>query len=214
MPFQGSDYALWTVDLRDGMRMTEVIPRIEGVGTLNGLTRLADGVLLASDTKLGAVIRLDLRTRSAKLVVEDETMIGLPLVGGAGINGIRVHEGYVYYTNFLKGILCRVPVHPVEATRTGPVQVLASGLGVLDDLAVTGDGVSYVMQYFGGTVARVGLDGGVDVVAGGLDRPTSAQFGRTVKDAKTLYVSSSGNPLGTVFKPWFEGGKVYAINLD
>jgi hypothetical protein len=164
----------------------------------------------------GKIVRLDVPARSANVVVEDETMVGLPVVG-AGINGVRVQGGSVWYTNFFKGILCRVPLHPVQATRLGPVEIVAKDLKILDDLAVSDDELdptAYVMQYLDGSVARVHLNGSSEVVATGLDRPTSAQFGRTARDRNVLYVSSSGNPLGPTLRGVFDGGRVYAVDLS
>jgi hypothetical protein len=215
MPFQGSSYSLWTVDLTADPAKTEVIPEISDVGMLNGLTKLSDTILLASDTKNGAIVRLDVSKKSSLTVIQDDTTTGIPLIG-AGINGIRARKSTVYYTNFFKGLLCRVPVNSVTGIATGPEQIISSKLGILDDLAIgANDGQpSYVMQYLAGSIARVTDDGNVDPVAKGLEYPTSAQFGRTKGDGNVLYVSSSGNPLGPTLKGVFEGGKVYAVNLS
>jgi hypothetical protein len=218
MPFKGSEYSVWTVNLKapssgeDELGKRQIIERVEGAGALNGLTRLNDGILLASDTMRGNIVRLDIAARSASTAIEDETMIGLPFIG-AGINGVRVHDSSVWYTNFYRGILCRVPLDPISAAITGPVQIIAKDLKILDDLAVSEDGTAYVMQYLDGSVARVHLNGSSEVVAIGLDRPTSAQFGRTAGDKNVLYVSSSGNPLGPTLRGVFDGGRVYAIDL-
>lgn len=219
MPYQGSEYSLRAVNLRwreddRGLGSTvTIIPRIEGAKALNGMTRLSDNILLAADTSAGNVVRFDVLARKAEVVIQDETMVGLP-IAGAGINGFRMHNSYAYYTNFFKGILCRVPIHPTEGTPTGPIQILADGLGILDDLAVADDGTAYVMQYLQGSVIAVHEDGRRDVVAEGLDRPTSAQFGRTEIDRDVLYVVGSGNPLGPYVRGVFEGGRVYAIDLS
>jgi hypothetical protein len=216
MPFQGSAYSLWTVDLTsDELVKTEVIRKIPDAGTLNGLTTLSTSVLLASDTTNGAVVRLDLASGSASIAIKDDTMVGVPFAG-IGINGIRARGTTLYFTNFFKGLLCRVPVHPVSGTMTGPVQVIASDLGILDDLAIGAkDGQpSYVMQYLAGSIARAEDDGSVETVAEGLNYPTSAQVGRMEKDRNVLYVSSSGNPLGPTLRGFFEGGKVYSVELN
>lgn len=219
MPLTGSTYSLWTVDVRawdDGRRETvksEVIKRIEGVGLLNGLTRFTESELLASDSNMGTVVSLNITSRTSSVVLKDETMLGIPLIG-AGINGLREHSGNLYYTNLFKGIVCRIPIDSLDAIQSGPVQIIGSGLGLLDDLAVGDDNSIYVAQYLSGSVARLDQNGSVQTVAQGLDQPTSAQFGRTVEDRNILYVSSSGNPLGVIFRGAFDGGKVYAIDMS
>lgn len=217
MPFAGSDYSLWTVDA-DANTAAEVIAHIPDAGTLNGLTKLGDnGLLLASDTKMGRIVRLDLRTRSSSIALADDTMIGLPVLG-VGINGLRYSPttSTLTYTNFYKGIVCRVPVFLSSSifNPLGPIQILASGLVFLDDLAVDEDGTAYVMQYFAGSIAKIGADGMVETIAGGLDFPTSAAIGHDEEGRRVLYVSSTGNPVGMVAKGFFEGGKVYTVVLD
>lgn len=222
MPFRGSEFAVWTVNLAiaggegDGEgegAKREVIHRVEGAGMLNGMTRLRDGVLLASDTKRGSAVRFDISTRTYEVAIEDPTMDGGVPFLGMGINGLRVHDDHLYYTNSFKGLVCRVPIHPIHGTTLGPVQLLGKGLKMLDDLAIDDEGTAYVMQWIDGSVVRLPLEGDVQTIATGLDHPTSAQFGRTERDRRVLYVSASGNPLKLALKGFFEGGKVYAVPL-
>ncbi|KIW05179.1 uncharacterized protein PV09_03728 [Verruconis gallopava] len=214
MPFKGSTYSLWTVNLGSEGLKTEVISHIPDVGMLNGLTKLSPSTLLASDTKRGAIMRLDIARKSSSTAIKDDSMAGLRFLG-IGINGVRVRDSMVYYTNLWKGTLCKISVNPITATQIGTPQVVATNLGILDDLAIDKDNQQlYVMQYLAGTITRVQEDGTKEVVAKGLKYITSAQFGRREKDRNVLYVSSSGNPLGQAFKGAFEGGKVYAVHLE
>ena len=87
----------------------------------------------------------------------------------------------------------------------------------MDDLAVNeATGEAYVMQYFAGTVSKVRSEGSWEGIAEGLNRPTSAVIGRNTEGRKVLYISCSGNPLGLapILRGWFEGGGVYAIDLE
>jgi hypothetical protein len=217
LPRKGSQYSSWTVNLSSEGKgaKTERMANIQGVGMLNGLTRLSSQILLASDTSRGQITLLDVRAGTSTVAVEDQTMMGIPFVG-AGINGIRVMNNHAYWTNSYKGTLNRVPVHPIQGTKTGPVQTIASGLKILDDLAVHENGTAYVMQYLDGSIVRVDPDGSKEVVATGLNYPTSAQFGRTERDRNVLYVSSGGNPLAQIpgVMGWFDGGSVYAVDLS
>jgi hypothetical protein len=218
MPFDSSSYSLWTINATSG-DTEEVIPVVPDVGVLNGLTKVSNDVLLAADTKFGAIVRLDVAEKSSSVAVKDNTMIGLPLNLGGGINGIRArrtgNSTMVYFTNFLKATLNRFSINPTDFTLASPIATIASNLGLLDDLAIgahEGD-PSYVMQYILGAIAEVHDDGTWQPLVQGLDYPTSAQFGRTEGDKDVLYVSSSGNPVGLFAKRVFDGGKIYRIDL-
>ena len=215
LPFDHTKYSLWTFDI-SRKTQSEIINTIPDVGTLNGLTKSSDTILLASDTKLGAVVRLDLTLSSSTITIKDDTMAGLPVNIGIGINGVRVNNDTLFFANSIKGLFCRLRIDPKKGTAVEDVKIVARGLGFIDDLAIgakDGD-VSYLMQYLSGSVLEVRSDGSFEKIASGLNFPTSAVFGRTKDDNRRLYVSSSGNPLALYLKGLFAGGKVYAIDLD
>ncbi|KIW06517.1 uncharacterized protein PV09_02951 [Verruconis gallopava] len=215
-----SSYSLWTFDLRTSKlsgkaELSRIIASVPNVGILNGLTKLSNTMLLASDTKLGAVVRFDLRSNSSEVAIKDDTMVGLPLDLGAGINGIRARNSTIYYNNSIRGIFCRLEEDTRSGDAIGSAHVVADGLGFLDDLAIgrDQDDPSYLMQYLAGSVVQVQANGSSAVVADGLDFPSSAQFGRTLEDGNRLYVTSTGFPPGLYLKGLFAGGKVYMIDL-
>jgi hypothetical protein len=203
MPFKGTDFSVWTVDLAgDTPKSTEVIANVPGAKALNGLTKLSDGVLLATDTKRGGVVRLDLKSNSASTLMTDPSM-------GFGINGIRARDNTIFYTNSLKGTLCSMPINHISGSSTGSARVITSSLGTgLDDLAIgqTEDQPTMVMQWLAGEVLAVDRDGSKKTAAKGLNWPTSAAWGK----GDTLYVTTSGNPIGQSLKT-FPGGGIYAI---
>lgn len=85
-----------------------------------------------------------------------------------------------------------------------------------DDFTIAEDGRVYVAG--DNTLWRVGLEGKVNVLAGGpddltLEGATSAQFGRTRDDEGVLYVGTNGGvlaPVGGVV----HGGQILAINVE
>jgi hypothetical protein len=203
----------------------ELVSKVEGAGQLNGLTTLSPTVCLAADTKLGCIWRLnfsDPKKKHCDKLPGDVTMKGWPLIG-AGINGIRYRDGFLYYTNTIKGYLARIPIDPVSAEFIGPAENLVKDhLVGIDDFALgrSEDEFFVALGFPHSRVMRISLGGkqGVveDVIAGGMDGveyPTSVQFGRTSGTKNTIYVTTSGNPVSLLGVNWLEGGKVFAIKL-
>jgi sugar lactone lactonase YvrE len=174
-------------------------------------------VALASDTQAGAVYRFNLAIGSAGVVITDSTMTAIPGLAG-GINGVRVHGKYLYYTNTVKGLLARIPIDSTSGSGTGAAQIISSDLFGADDFAIGGpQDEIFVMNFLKSQIVKVDLAGTLEAVpdsAGIISWPTSAQFGRTKADERTLYVTSAGNPLSLVVGSVFEGGKVLAIKLS
>lgn len=67
---------------------------------LNGLTKLNNTSLLAADSALGAVWRIDVTTGDATIVAKDPLMSPNPIKGyGEGINGLHMHGNKLYFSN-------------------------------------------------------------------------------------------------------------------
>jgi hypothetical protein len=214
-------YSLWKVDLRRAASKPLVtkITDIPEASFLNGLTLVApsSAYLLASDSVLGVVWRIDHYTGEYKIVLENALMNPvLGQVATLGINGVHTRDGYLYFTNSFQFIFARVPIRP-DGTAKGPYQVVANS-GVSDDFAFDKDGNAYITQDPGGALEQVTPDGKVTVLAGStnstiLEGDTSAAFGRTKLDRNTLYVVTNGGIAGHPAGSPIVGGKVLAVNI-
>jgi sugar lactone lactonase YvrE len=161
-----------------------------------------------ADSLAGLVWKVDVRTGHVTVSVQDPSMKGSH---PHGINGIKVQDGFLYYTNRGTSTLWRIPtdeengIVPAGAQGT---QVAQNTTG--DDIVLDADGFIYVA--LGGPDNAIGLvdprTGGMSVVAekfnstsSGLIGPTAWQFGRGATDRRSLYVTADGgNPesvLGT-----------------
>ena len=114
-----------SVDMRsfcarpDGVVLTPPVVRAVGsipsAAELNGMTylRKSDGFVLVADTILGGVWRFDVESGESKLVIQDVSMAGLPdetSVARFGINGVRVQNDTLFYTNSGKHTMYKIPV--------------------------------------------------------------------------------------------------------
>ncbi|KAF9698377.1 hypothetical protein EKO04_003789 [Ascochyta lentis] len=213
-PVLGS-FSIWSIDMTHKHEPAKVnkLADTPHLSMINGLTALDSRTLLLADSWAGDIASLDIRTGETAVWLGDETTAsnfsapGLPL----GVNGIKFHNGYVYYTNTVRNSLNRIRVSS-KGTAVGGVQVLAQGeaIAVPDDFAVLKDGSVVQGRPMSDELVRVGSDGKVVVIAK-VEGVTAVAMGRSEKDKKTAYLSSMGgfNADGSVKS----GGRIVAVEL-
>ncbi|KAF2183463.1 hypothetical protein K469DRAFT_582736 [Zopfia rhizophila CBS 207.26] len=213
-------YSVWNVDLNGPTAKVEKIAGVPEGQLLNGIAALNEHTLLIADSNAGNVILLDTTTGKSEVVLDHESMKPVP---GApipiGINGLKIHDGYLYYTNSFQETLSRVKVDRKTGTAVGAFETVATNLPLADDFDVAKDGTAFVTQNYGNVVNRVGVDGKVEVIAGNLNSsvvagPTGAVLGKTWRDMDVLYVSTTGGLGSPVNGTFTEGGKVVAVRVE
>jgi hypothetical protein len=222
-------YALWKVNLTsfncdefgnvDRKPVVSKIADIPGASFLNGLTLVAPSspYLLAADSGLGVVWRINYYTGEYKIVLDDALMKPVPgQLAVLGINGVHTREGYLYFSNTFQYILARVPISP-QGTSTGSYEIIAN-IGLCDDFAFDKKGNAYISQDAGDALEQVTPAGKVTVLAGNtnstiLEGDTAAAFGRTTLDSNTLYIVTNGGIAGHPAGSSIVGGKILAVNI-
>ncbi|MEU5247787.1 hypothetical protein AB0G81_27470 [Streptomyces asoensis] len=185
-------YATGTSDLTGVWRLRpggepQRIAELPADALPNGLALDArTGTLYVADSVRGTVWSAPVRGGSPTAW---STAPELAPTGFLGANGLKVHEGAVWVTNFDKGTVLRIPV--LRNGSAGHIQTRAVGMPGIDDIAFTGHGSRLLAALDGSNeVALVRPDGSHSTVltsADGLQNPTSlAVRGRTV------YVLSAG----------------------
>ncbi|KAG5913076.1 hypothetical protein E4U42_001506 [Claviceps africana] len=184
---------------------------------LNGAAPLPGNpdVVLAADSTVGVVFRVNVRTGRVDLVLDLPEM---KPVGGTtysiGINGLRVRDASLYFTNSATHALYRVGINTdgsiAQGARVETVKVLDASFADDFDLGPALGSTAWVATNMDSSVVAVAPGGQARVAAGGVDSPvipsdTSCRFGRTVADANVLYVTTAGKG--------GEGAKVVAINV-
>jgi hypothetical protein len=194
-------YSLYTVDLTNARS-----PRISAVvdltnsSMLNGMTTLNSHTVLIADSRLGNIVKVDIKTREASIAIDDAA---LKPSGGQfdfGVDGIRFRDSYLYYTNTDQETLGRVKLD-AQGSAIGTFTPIATNLTVPDDFAITDDGTIFLARDGDNLISKIALDGKVEDVVGSLNStavagPTGVTLGRTVSDSDTVYVSTTG---GLVF---------------
>ncbi|KAK7923167.1 hypothetical protein PG985_007238 [Apiospora marii] len=178
--------------------ITEAIV-LNGAAALPGCGRGHD-ILLVADSILGQVFRVDAATGHYDVAIKVPEMQGTA-TAPTGINGLRVHEGYLYFSNSATLSIYRVKINRDGslAADEPAVETVATIAGevFLDDFAIGADGTIWAASNKGNTTYAISPDGKKVVpVLGGADSDvvrgdTAAAFGRTGQDRRVLYVTTS-----------------------
>ena len=206
------------------------IANVPAAKFLNGVIPLPGRpeILLIPDSQFGLLFRLDTRTGKSEVIAERPEFKPYPerqnKTVGFGINGVRIRDGYLYFSNSNLVTIFRVAItRDGYIAQKGKAQVeVYADLGVatnfVDDFTFSDDGALWAVSNDGNTIVAVSPGGkNIQEAAGASDQLTIAggtagAFGRAKDDRNVLYVSTAGGldaPVnGTVVEP----GKVVAVD--
>ncbi|KAK0123748.1 hypothetical protein ONS95_008755 [Cadophora gregata] len=196
------------------------IADLSAVAFPNGFELLSsdEGNILIADSEIGAVWKLGVGDGKHEIAVKVEEMEP-PAPPGMqiGINGIKIRDGYLYWTNTGKKTFCRVRIEE-NAEAVGDVEVLESDT-LVDDFVFDDKGNAGLAQNVTNVIGVRRAAGGVVVAAGAGDEltvagGTSCQFGRTDGDKHVLYVATSGGMAAPINGTVIEGGKVVGVDTS
>ncbi|KAH8730557.1 hypothetical protein GQ44DRAFT_700514 [Phaeosphaeriaceae sp. PMI808] len=214
-PVAGS-FSLWSLDFGAGPRPNAAvkvtkITGLERMQLVNGIVALNPRTVLLADSFAGNIVRLDLFTKKYEVGLQDASLASnfsapiLPL----GVNGLRVHKGYLYYSNSAQSLLGRVPVS-MNGRAVGAFSVFAAGGSIMlpDDFAVVPNGDVYLTSPSADTLQYVRLDGRIETIAKG--EPVSGGTVAILGKKNVLYVCTSGLEGGVPTR----GGRVIEVSLS
>ncbi len=194
-------FSVWKVDLTSHHipAPTSKIADFPDAGLLNGMALLSKekGLILIADSIAGGVWRLNVFTGEVLRIIDiADTLPPPPPAFHFGVNGIKILEGALYFSNTGTNSLYRLPIH-ANGTAAGNSTVVASGLNFIDDFQFNDEGNAFVALNFPSELVKVTTKGMKKVLVDNttltLPNPTAVQFGRTFADRKSLYISEGGN---------------------
>lgn len=164
-----------------------------------------------ADSYKGGIWSLDLHTSRKLLLFTDISMNGTAAVAN-GINGIRVCDFSLYFTNSALGTFNVIPIDAATGEKTGEATVITEGLAAPDDFEIDErEVVAYVCNGFVNQVLRVGLESGEMEVVVEVPGPTSVRFADGKKEK--VYASTIGGLLQYVEHNITVGGAVHEIEI-
>jgi hypothetical protein len=215
-------YRVWEVDMKsfdtNSKAAIKEIVHVTGSGLLNGLETLhsSENTILSGDSEVGCVWKVNVKDgKVEKLIEVDEMKPPPPPEMQLGINGIKVRDGYLYWTNTAKKLFCRIAIDE-DGNPHGDPEILETET-LVDDFVFDTKGNAWLAQHGLNVIGVVKVGGGVITVAGKADQltiagSTACQFGRK-GDTDTLYVVTCGG-LSAPVDGKVEGGKLIAIDTS
>ncbi|PKX88824.1 uncharacterized protein P174DRAFT_379945 [Aspergillus novofumigatus IBT 16806] len=210
-----ASFAIWTIDVTDPDHpIARPLVRMPEASFLDGITRVNEDIYLITDAVKGEIWRLNITSGEYSAGLSKSVM--LPASSSStriGVNGVKVRDGYVYFTSTSKGIFGRIPVNK-DMVQTSHMEIITSGL-TLDDFYLAQDGRAYLATNSENRLFEVLPDGKVRLVAGGLNELTVAGLTAVTRsqDGRTLYVTTNGGMSSPVSCTMVEPAKIVAVKL-
>lgn len=193
----GATPGSWTVhkvDLTGSKPVSNAVANFPESELFNGMAGLNSTHALPGDASAGTVHLLDTTSGTYTTLKSDVTMNpsgGIPF----GIDGMKYHDGYLYYTNIATGGIHRFAI-AADGIAADSVELIVNNLAG-DDFAFGDDGRMYLATNFGNSVVAVDTATGDVTNVATVNGGTSVAFGtREGIDDGLLYVATSA---GEVF---------------
>lgn len=193
---------------------------VPGATGLNGIAALPamPRVVLSADSHDSCLHRINTLTRVVDIAFADP-LLGHGPTFEVGINGLKISNGYVYFTNSGQGTFARVKIND-NGSKAGDVEIVARLAGeprighAFDDFTLDFDGNAYVTLH-NNEIVKITPDGTQTTFAGGNDstvfrNPTSAA---TSLDGKSIYVGTAGATAGKTPGEMVFNGQVIQLSI-
>ncbi|KUJ12416.1 uncharacterized protein LY89DRAFT_623574 [Mollisia scopiformis] len=171
---------------------------IESADFLNGMITLNAYHILVGDVYNGWVYKVNTITGRYYIAINDPLMkFGANATTNLGVNGLKIHSPYLYWTNTAVGSLNRILIN-AKAEPYGVSQVVTANVPKADDFIFKSDGTAFIAQnqedelsvlLSGQSVAEVVAGNNISTTLAGV---TAGKFGRLSTDANRLYLTTSG----------------------
>ncbi|KAG5973244.1 hypothetical protein E4U56_005238 [Claviceps arundinis] len=191
-------------------------------------------LVMAADSARGLVYRINVNTGKVDITQDLEKMKPVPVSVphtdkgkgnnstkvSIGINGVRIRNKHLYFTNSATHGLYRVQVRSDGSSSPSAFKTMVETMTVLDasfaddfDIGPGAQNTAWVVTNYNNSIISVSTGGDATLAAGGTGSPlipsdTSCRFGRTAADDHVLYATTAGK-LGENA----EGGKVVAFTV-
>jgi hypothetical protein len=187
---------------------------------LNGLAALPahPHIVLSSDSRAGHVYRVNTLTGDVDIVMQGPEFGSGESELPIGVNGIRIRDDTLYFTNSGQGFFARVKISEM-GEMVGPVEKIhqypnSPPTLLYDDFTIDCDGNAYVAVHQNRLV-KITPDGDQTIVLGGpnnnrvIGKPTSVALSL---DQKSVFVVTDGTSKTVDGK--FGGGQLLAVDIS
>ncbi|KAI1749726.1 hypothetical protein F4782DRAFT_542038 [Xylaria castorea] len=189
---------------------------VPGTKSMDGTAALPKHprTILTADAIGGRILRVNTSDHSVSVALEHAALKPSDRENAKGVNGLKIREDYLYFTNSAQKTFGRFPIDE-NGSNTGDVEILAC----LDDMP---DSVSYgdfsfdsvgnaFVAVHPSSVHKITPEGAQSIFAGGVNstflEPTSVVVSN---DRKSIYISTAGIDSGFPIT----GGQVLKVQVE
>jgi hypothetical protein len=188
---------------------------LNGMASLPAMSR----VVLSADSHGSCIYRINTLTRKVDVAFADP-LLGHGATFKVGINGLKIFNGYLYFTNSGQGTFGRVKIAD-DGSKAGDIEIVARIPGMppgkghaYDDFTLDIDGNAYVTLHTN-EIVKITQDGIQTTFAGGnnstiFKSPTSAAISQ---DRKSIYVATAGTTAGKIPGEIVFNGQVIHLSI-
>ncbi|KAG6045747.1 hypothetical protein E4U39_001983 [Claviceps sp. Clav50 group G5] len=218
-----SNSATIAIEPRLAVRLPEAV-LLNGASAVPGKPHL----VMAADSAQGLVYRINVDTGKVDITQNLDKMKPMPHTdkgnnstrNSIGINGVRVRNKHLYFTNSATHGFYRVQVRSDGSSSPSAFKTMVETMTILDasfaddfDIGPGAQNTAWVVTNYDNSIMAVSTGGDAYVAVGGTNSPvipsdTSCRFGRTPADDHVLYATTAGKPGKDA-----EGGKVVAFTV-
>ncbi|KAG4418310.1 hypothetical protein IFR04_008586 [Cadophora malorum] len=214
-------WSVWTADFTGASPVVKKITDVGDALWLNGAAAIPNesGTILIADSSLGAVWKLDIASGAYEIAMQYTEMAPLNFFPFIGVNGIRIHDGYLYFATSNSASSYRIQLScDGSAAEGAQLEHIGTYTFGLDDFAIDSNGIMYAATNYNSSVEALRADGAFQLIDGSssslvLAGACSAAFGRRETiDTDILYVVTTGGWSKPINGSITEGGKIVAVN--
>lgn len=163
-----------------------------------------EGLLMSGDAQTGTLWLIDIQKHTATAVLQHELLEGTSheVTAGlahVGINGLKLHNGVLYFTNTAKGLYGGVSINIATGKPTGLPSILSDYGTYVDEFSFDSSGNQFISADEKGILLRSANTSAAmnqTRLLSLLPGADSNAFGRTALDKCILYSTFAGVPSG------------------
>ncbi|KAL9067031.1 MAG: hypothetical protein Q9157_006946 [Trypethelium eluteriae] len=188
-----------------GLKVTKIVD-VPEAQLLDGLAIISQskGLLMSGDAQTGTLYLINVLNHTTTAVLQDELLSGINQEATAGlahigVNGLKYHNGILYWSNTARGIYGQVPINSDTGHATAKPSVLANDATDIDDLSFDASGDQFISEDERGILLRpAGTSAAKNRtrLLTSLPGADANAFGRTLRDKCVLYAVFAGEPSG------------------
>lgn len=140
---------------------SKIVAKISEAVLLNGILKLNKNTLLIADSFKGVIWKVDIKSGLASIWLDHE-LAASPNEGVPGVNGIKMFNNHIYFSNTGKMLIVKIPLNKNGSARTPKI---VSENVFVDDFTMDRTGNIFGATHIYNSVIKINPKGDVSIIA-------------------------------------------------